>query len=90
MLVNDYQRGRLPHFVAPPELKEEEVDNKAADIAVIKGINQVEQNLDAVVADKTAENEDRETNDVIEEHDNGESDDEDTPAIGKGDWGDED
>merc|ERR1711862_913890 len=40
MLVNDFQRGRLPHFIAPPELKEDE--SKAGDNQV-KGINQVVQ-----------------------------------------------
>jgi nuclear GTP-binding protein len=30
-LINDYQRGRLPHFVPPPELKEEE---KEEDVVV--------------------------------------------------------
>ena len=24
-IINDYQRGRLPHYVSPPELKEEEI-----------------------------------------------------------------
>jgi ribosome biogenesis GTPase A len=26
-IINDFQRGRLPHYVAPPELKEEEADS---------------------------------------------------------------
>lgn len=29
-IINDYQRGRLPHYVAPPELKEEADTTKAA------------------------------------------------------------
>lgn len=41
MLINDFQRGRLPHYVAPPELKEEEPRQTDDNI-------QIEQNLDSV------------------------------------------
>jgi nuclear GTP-binding protein len=30
MLINDYQRGRLPHYVAPPELKDDEQEQAVA------------------------------------------------------------
>jgi nuclear GTP-binding protein len=49
-MINDYQRGRLPHYVAPPELKEdnEEGEKKKADTAEIEGVKLDKQNLDDV------------------------------------------
>lgn len=49
MLINDFQRGRLPHYVAPPELKEQqgELNNKEA-TPVIGGVTLEKQNLDGV------------------------------------------
>mmetsp|Transcript_8105 Transcript_8105/g.23312 ORF Transcript_8105/g.23312 Transcript_8105/m.23312 type:complete len:566 (+) Transcript_8105:181-1878(+) len=58
MLINDYQRGRLPHFVAPPELKDSEdgggkQETGAAAASVNAGkeeeINVDEQDLDQLV-----------------------------------------
>jgi nuclear GTP-binding protein len=46
MLINDYQRGRLPHYVAPPELKED--GKKVQDTAVIQGVKLEQQNLDGI------------------------------------------
>jgi nuclear GTP-binding protein len=43
MLINDFQRGRLPHYVAPPELKEDEQEAANPD-----GVKCVVQDLDAV------------------------------------------
>jgi nuclear GTP-binding protein len=54
MLINDFQRGRLPHYVAPPELKEEvkgEASAKDGD-AKVEGVDQVTQDLDAVGEEK--------------------------------------
>lgn len=58
MIINDYQRGRLPHYVAPPELKEEggngSKDGEAAEpeannsTAAIEGIELKQQNLDGI------------------------------------------
>ena len=58
MIINDYQRGRLPHYMAPPELKEEggngPKDSEAAEpeannsTAAIEGIELKQQNLDAI------------------------------------------
>jgi nuclear GTP-binding protein len=50
MLVNDYQRGRLPHYVAPPELKtpEDQVDTAELKTSDAKESLQVHQNLDQV------------------------------------------
>ena len=45
-LINDFQRGRLPHYVGPPELKEEEA--QAAEAVVSEEAVAVEQNLDTI------------------------------------------
>ena len=42
MLINDFQRGRLPHFVAPPELKEETAVEENSRLQT------AQQNLDAI------------------------------------------
>jgi nuclear GTP-binding protein len=47
MLINDFQRGRLPHYVAPPELKEDEAQ-EATRITNPDGVECVDQDLDAV------------------------------------------
>lgn len=46
-LINDYQRGRLPHYVGPPELKEE-VPAPEAEAVVSKEVAAVEQNLETI------------------------------------------
>ena len=51
-LINDFQRGRLPHYVAPPELKE---DEEARAPATLDGLKTQEQNLDGVGDDRMAE-----------------------------------
>ena len=102
MIINDFQRGRLPHYVAPPELKEEE--QEPAETAKIDKVKLVEQNMDEVGIDKKqAEKSDSKLEeDVIsdDEHDDdsGEGKEEtsesktDAPAastlIGDGDWED--
>ena len=43
-LINDFQRGRLPHFVGPPELKEEEAHVATASASDETFV--VNQNLD--------------------------------------------
>lgn len=56
-LINDFQRGRLPHYVAPPELKEDDAEGggeasnmgkKKEPTAKIKGVKLDKQNLDGV------------------------------------------
>lgn len=48
-LINDFQRGRLPHYVAPPELKEEsEVAEQEATTATVEGVDEVKQDMEAV------------------------------------------
>jgi nuclear GTP-binding protein len=51
-ILNDFQRGRLPHYVAPPELKAEEAPTVSA-TNTIKGIS-ISQNLDGVGSENMA------------------------------------
>jgi nuclear GTP-binding protein len=101
-LINDFQRGRLPHFVAPPELKEEE---KTTVTSNMEGIDGVEQDLEAVGEErmKTEEhgeeeeeeegNERKDQNDTEDEQSASEDDKEDgapSAVIACGEWDDED
>jgi len=52
MLINDFQRGRLPHYVAPPELKEDEDKSATESRAKLEGVEEVKQDLDAVGEEK--------------------------------------
>jgi len=56
-LLNDYQRGRLPHYVAPPELKEDEPQQ---DTAVVKGLEAVDQDMEAVGVNRMEKHDDNE------------------------------
>lgn len=51
MIINDFQRGRLPHYVAPPELKN---DLPSISKNVIKGVS-ITQNLDNIGEEKMKE-----------------------------------
>lgn len=46
-IIHDFQRGRLPHFVVPPELKDNETDAVVSK-ATLPGIKGIEQNLDKI------------------------------------------
>ena len=103
MMINDYQRGKLPHYVAPPELKTD--DDKRSAFS-IKGIKPIEQDLNQVGEEFTAkheENNDEPSNeegvDVLEseeeansevdgQEDSDSSDDEDVPIVVAGNWDD--
>lgn len=56
-LINDYQRGRLPHYVAPPELK---ADAEKTEFVKDTGIVPIEQNLDEVGVAPMKEEDDEE------------------------------
>jgi nuclear GTP-binding protein len=101
MLINDFQRGRLPHYVAPPELKDdeekEEKNKKTAETAQIEGVNLDKQNLDDVARSTEVEESKgvaaKEDEEVDGDEDDGESsesdEDADAPAsidVGAGDW----
>lgn len=89
MLINDFQRGRLPHFVAPPELKDE-ADKQPASTAQVDGIDRVEQNLDEVEAKEVGKEKDAQSKGFTEQDEEDSDDEDDLGIIGKGDWGDED
>jgi len=101
MMILDFQRGRLPHYVAPPELKEDEPDKKEA-TAKIEGVEMKKQNLNEIGTGKTKNEQEDEMEEGIEQGDNmeeerseekGNDSDEDEPKqpdIGEGEWDDED
>jgi len=49
-IIHDFQRGRLPHYVAPPELKDEDdkSNGPSHSTATLPGIKGVEQNLNDI------------------------------------------
>jgi len=70
MIINDFQRGRLPHYVAPPELKEEDSGEGAAavaDTANIEGVELAAQNLDEVTRDRAEDSAEGQRSDTKEE-----------------------
>ena len=101
-IINDYQRGRLPHYVAPPELKddEEEAKKPKADTAEIEGVALEKQNLDSISRSTEVEESKgvaaKEDGDDVEGEDvggDGSSDSEEEEAeasasiaVGAGDW----
>jgi nuclear GTP-binding protein len=94
-VINDYQRGRLPHYVAPPELKEEETPSAAsAPAAQIEGMEQDGQDLDQIGeehmkgADEETSAEDTNGGEEAQAgvaEDNGIDEDEE-PQIAAGEW----
>jgi nuclear GTP-binding protein len=46
-LINDFQRGKLPHYVAPPDLKGLQSETKKL-IVTLPGIKGVEQSMDEI------------------------------------------
>jgi nuclear GTP-binding protein len=102
-LINDFQRGRLPHYVAPPELKEAMPTKSAtaSSAAEVKGIKPIEQDLDAIGkdplkeddVDMVDENAEGSKSDASESDNEGSEDEGEetkvaTVALGKGDWDD--
>jgi nuclear GTP-binding protein len=58
-IINDFQRGKLPHYVAPPELKEDEKIQATSETAKIEGVTLEAQNLDSVQRDQDLEVDDK-------------------------------
>mmetsp|Transcript_14716 Transcript_14716/g.26351 ORF Transcript_14716/g.26351 Transcript_14716/m.26351 type:complete len:603 (+) Transcript_14716:88-1896(+) len=94
MVINDFQRGRLPHYVAPPELKDdnEEDGRTETETAKVDGVDQEAQNLDGIGEEnmKSGETEDCEGESgeekvaqSVEEED---ADEEEEPVVLAGDW----
>ena len=78
MLINDFQRGRLPHYVPPPELKRPDSEKRevgpetsptSETTAATTSISQIEQNLEELGAEFAHAKEEEE-----EEKDESESD----------------
>lgn len=103
MIINDYQRGRLPHYVAPPELKEEEAEPAAT--ATIDKVTLMKQDMDQVgIAKKEKSEKSKEPEeDVVSDDEEAEEDSGDSKRkasetksdthaaaslIGEGDWED--
>eukprot|EP00588_Corethron_pennatum_P004275 CAMPEP_0194283334 /NCGR_PEP_ID=MMETSP0169-20130528/25141_1 /TAXON_ID=218684 /ORGANISM="Corethron pennatum, Strain L29A3" /LENGTH=641 /DNA_ID=CAMNT_0039028907 /DNA_START=136 /DNA_END=2061 /DNA_ORIENTATION=- len=85
-IINDYQRGRLPHYVAPPDLKAIEEDpapQKAEGAAQLPdGVTLKKQDMEGVGsehAEKAGDAEDAEIQDeeMMEDGDEGDADDSD-------------
>jgi nuclear GTP-binding protein len=92
-MINDYQRGRLPHFVPPPELKD--TTEEAAETADVEGIKPDTQDLTQIGEEKMKEeanDDDAAKKDDEEGENSGESDGEDDegeePVIAAGNWED--
>lgn len=99
MMINDFQRGKLPHYVAPPDLKEDEQDVKKKSVeetAKIEGVKLDKQNLDSVQRGMDLEEGKGEAKEAegnggdAQEGDNSDNDEADEPAslavVGAGDW----
>lgn len=91
-MINDFQRGRLPHFVAPPELKENEAEAPKISSATLPGIKGVTQNLAEVGEENSKDKGESNTegrDDVSsdsEEEEESESEDAAGPKVADGDW----
>jgi len=97
-IVDDYQRGRLPHFVAPPELKENEQEAISTSKVTLEGIKGVEQKLDRIGKEDASE--ENKTASIEKEGQMTDSEDERSvieevdiaaaaPIVGNGDWDEE-
>jgi nuclear GTP-binding protein len=88
-ILNDYQRGRLPHFVAPPELKEDEPE-APAETAEIEGLKPDEQDLSQIGAENMKEDAAKKEDDEGESlgGSDGEQEEEEEHKIAPGNWDD--
>lgn len=87
MLINDFQRGRLPHYVAPPELK----GNDASEVSVKTHEVHVQQDLETIGETEVHEKDEESKLAVDEETKNDTSNEKGTlksadHIIGGGDW----
>jgi len=94
-VIHDFQRGRLPHYVAPPELKDDVEENKSGN-AVVESIEPETQNLNDVgeenmKTDQTEEEEEIDEDEKTESAKNKqvEEGEKDEPVdIAEGEWED--
>jgi len=90
MIIYDFNRGRLPHYVAPPELKEKE---EVVDTANVEGLEEVDQNLDKIGTENMKESEidppEGKAKPASDDEGSDQSGDEgDEPQVGEGEWDD--
>lgn len=95
-IIMDFQRGRLPHYVAPPELKDDE-PLKPETNTDVEGVKQAEQDLNKIgeenMKDESNEDASLDNNDE-QEGSHGESDgdddaeEEEEPVVAAGEWDD--
>jgi nuclear GTP-binding protein len=93
-MINDFQRGRLPHFVAPPELKEDEAEAPSTSSATLPGIKGVKQNLEEIEEKEfNKKDEQKADEDVVSESESEEEEEPEQPTkkksktvIASGDW----
>jgi len=94
MVINDFQRGRLPHYVAPPELKDdnEEDGRTETETAKVDGVDQEAQNLDGIGEENMKSGETEECQEEIGEEkvaqsvEEEDADEEEEPVVLAGDW----
>lgn len=85
-MINDFQRGRLPHYVPPPELKDDQ-ELSSRHTVTLPGIKGVEQNLEEIGNIQEKDEDENMDDDIISEED----DDEivnSMPVVGQGNWED--
>mmetsp|Transcript_11429 Transcript_11429/g.17210 ORF Transcript_11429/g.17210 Transcript_11429/m.17210 type:complete len:620 (-) Transcript_11429:74-1933(-) len=102
MIINDYQRGKLPHYVAPAELKQDDGKTGVAAVASIPGIEPVAQDLSGVGVeyatasgrnddddedDLQVVDEDNESGSEVDEDQSSDDEEDDMPiVVAGGDW----
>lgn len=91
-ILNDFQRGRLPHFVKPPELKDDS-ETTQNDLGTTKadGVEQEEQDLDKIgeenmKTDVTSSEDADATHRKEGEESDGVDEEEEEPVVLAGDW----
>ncbi|KAL3919831.1 MAG: hypothetical protein SGILL_003556 [Bacillariaceae sp.] len=89
-MLMDFQRGRLPHYVAPPELKDDEKaetpkEDAAADTANVDGIEQEAQDLEKI-GEETMKTDETAAQMEAKIDDGDDEDEAEEPVVLAGDW----
>ena len=95
-VINDFQRGRLPHYVAPPELKEDAEER--AEATDIEGVENVQQDISKMGEKNVNDSEEKDNSVRIgedkpntegeSEEEEDEDNEEEDPIIAAGEWDD--
>ena len=95
-VINDFQRGRLPYYIPPPELKTDadgadtaaSADSEKAETATIKGLKLKKQDLDLIGLDKgdgigglDGEGDEEERDEISGSESDDDDDDDDMPPV---------